>query len=211
MTPSPPIPALPAAPSPIGLVLALLTTVVLLLGAWWVRQQPALESARDLAAAITDGGVDHAERLARFQRLLALGERELAEGDVRSGVLAAAAALELGNREAWERIVRVVAGRSAWLPPGRKTGPEPLPDPVNGPDGAAPQAPWGDQPSEWLGAPYLVSLFSGVAALRAGNSDEAAQHLERARLSAGLSRMTLVVESALRVLEPSPSGGSTGH
>lgn len=183
-----------------GLVLAILIAGASLFGAWWVRQDEPLDTASAVARAITDGGVDQSVRLSRFRRLLTLGGQELAAGDVHSGVLAAAAALELEEQDEWNRIVRAVAGRSPWLP-GRS-------EQSNHP--AAPP-PWGERSADWLGAPYLVSLFSGLAAMGAGDPDAAIRELERARESARFAGATLVAESAVRRLAQLRAGEKNGR
>jgi hypothetical protein len=83
---------------------------------WWPR---TLASAVD---ELGDGDATGAERQACLRIVQERGLARLREGDLRAGVLAAAAAISLGDRSGYRAILAAAAGRTPLLPGGAADG-----------------------------------------------------------------------------------------
>ena len=165
-------------------LLVLLTAGVLSLGVW-LRWAPG----PDLGSAVeqlVDGDLDHAARQACLRLVVATGRRGAAEGDLQAGVLAAMAALELGDRPGYEQVAALLRGRSPWLPGCTEP--------------ASPDVPVGDLS---LGQPYLRSLLLAQQAENRADRAAASRQFTLARNSARLYGAGEVARLAAEGLERS--------
>jgi len=150
--------------------------VVLLLGyGWWLRQPAGgLEGALQV---VLDGSPDRDQRLRELAIVRDAGLQAARNGDVRAGLLAAMASIDLEDAGSYRQAIELVGSRTAYLPGGGREDPELLEDAA-------------------LGEPYLRALMLASAAEIRGDRASARRDFERARVSAEMFRAALGAELA---------------
>jgi hypothetical protein len=154
-----------------GVASAFVLAVALALawGAW--RALPPRDFDAALAHLI-DGDADRVERLGCLGVLRDRGaERWRRDGDIRAGVIAATAAIAVGDEAAYARLADELRGRTPWLPSGPATG-----EPAG--DGLAEEASFGETHLRlWLLANRAAAAADRAEAARLyAEADRAAKY-----------------------------------
>ncbi len=156
-------------------VFALTTLGVLGYGLW---SRAAGSDPEASLLRLLDGDLDGRHRLEHLRLILAAGDAD-APHDVRRGVLGAMAALELGDRDGYDRLAAILGGRTPLLPGG---------------GGLRPAALAVEEAS--LGQPYLASVLRAHLAENDGDRAAARLFFEMAQRSARLFGAQVVADLA---------------
>ncbi len=164
------------APSRWPLVAVWIVVLSLLGYGLWLRYHP-----RDLDEALTellDGDVERKHRVARLTTVRDEALPQAREGDVRFGLLAAMAAIELLDRERFAETSQLLAGKTVYLPGGGTREDTEL------------------LREACFGEPYLRNLMLAYAAENRGERAEAHRRFQQVWHSARMFHSPLAAELA---------------